>query len=79
MLADWNINSNVDRSINLKGSNNSFHRCFVCNSMKDPDCFDGKNLNKNYIQNCEPINGTESIGCWKLEQWINFNQNAGKF
>lgn len=81
VLAERNTTSavsQVDHSIILK-SNNSLQRCYVCNSLEDPDCFDGKNLNEKYIKDCEPMNGNHSIGCWKLEHWVNLNQNAGKF
>lgn len=52
--------------------------CYVCNSKNDSACFDEKTLRKDHIHECHPINGQQSIGCWRLEQWVIYDQNAGK-
>ena len=53
--------------------------CYVCTSKNDTACFDEKTLRKDHIHECHPVNGQQSIGCWRLEQWVIYDETSGMF
>ncbi|KAH9501136.1 hypothetical protein DERF_012003 [Dermatophagoides farinae] len=50
--------------------------CYVCTSKNDTACFDEKTLRKDHIHECHPVNGQQSIGCWRLEQWVIYDETS---
>jgi hypothetical protein len=49
--------------------------CYECNSHKDPECVTQP---EKFKKNCTNVNrGSEYIGCWKIDQWVDYNSGDG--
>ena len=51
--------------------------CYVCNSVDEPECNDSNNLKKKFVKEFEPKDGRSSVGCWMIQQYVNYDQTAG--
>jgi hypothetical protein len=49
--------------------------CYECNSHKDPECVTQP---EKFKTNCTNVNkGSEYKGCWKIDQWVDYDSGDG--